>query len=800
MNRNNNNNQGVNSTQNNQTQNNSNQLNMWNPYAFPLLQQLFQQTQNTNQQQNENQQNQQNNIPLNQLQFFNLFTNMQCLEQMFQNYQNNQNTQNVNENNSTEEIETNGSIPEQPELDKNFIDILRDGLPQVTGNQPGRKIEIPHITWIGGQRNTEVLCVDGAIFHWNNGNSYRCKHYRTTGCPVHGKLLDNGEFKYVKSTKDSHNHTVADYLNYVQKEENIKAAKDEKNAGKTATQIYNETIIQGATQRRSLNLGQIQKALETNPTPHTVSEIVLSDEEKEYLVFQDKEMLVFADKSLYECVKQSPHYYIDGTFKSVTQELFYQLYSVHFENNGGVFPAFYSLMIDKKPSSYQKMFDIIERELGEKIFHMKKVVLGDFEIQGIKAFGPEIDKRACYFHFVNNIFRRAKKEAYKEYKARKSYHACCKTLMVMPLIPKHRINEALQFMKQKYKSEKEKSIIEYFERNYILKRYKMDFWWIGDLNRRTNNNVESFNSMLNRFIRIHNPPIHKFIKKLNEIIKDVNNKATLVINHDNRPRTKVIVREKNRSIKNILENEENENIQLLICHLIEAANIDKKIKEGLYDDKNINDESSENETSEMIEEEEMNNDLHGFGDNELSENETSKMMEEEQMNSDSDGFGDDESGENERNKMIEDDQINKDIQCYQDDSDLTENNENATDEDIIHIPSDTDDNDDENASDEDIINLLSDKEDHDEDCSDELYDSEKETNSSDSSNESIEIKERSTKSIKEVKKDKEEMPRKEKSMTDRDKRHELFKEGRRKMMEESKKKNRHENGKKKSKK
>ena len=140
-------------------------------------------------------------------------------------------------------------------------------------------------------------------------------------------------------------------------------------------------------------------------------------------------------------------------------------------------------------------------------------MLGDFEILGMKCFGKNVDRRTCFFHFCQNIFKRVKKISLKDYLQKTPFQALAKSLMVMPLLPKKRLEDAFAFLKKKYTSTICKKLISYFERNYIKKRYNRNNWWIGDLTKRTNNNVESFNSRFNRFVRIHNPRIHKLIKK-----------------------------------------------------------------------------------------------------------------------------------------------------------------------------------------------------------------------------------------------------------------------------------------------
>ena len=284
-----------------------------------------------------------------------------------------------------------------------------------------------------------------------------------------------------------------------------------------------------------------------------MNDIELSEEESKYLVYRDEEMMLFGDNRLYQCFVESKQNYIDGTFKSVNKELFYQLYTVHFESNGGVFPVFYALLPNKQKGTYEKLFRKIEDIVHVKVFHQEKVVLGDFEILGIKGLGSEIDRRICLFHFCQNLFRRAKKISFIEYKKRKSFHALCKSLMVFPLLPFDRIDEAFDFLKNKYNSENEKKMLEFFERNYLKGRFNRKHWWIYDLTKKTNNNVESFNSKFNRFVRVNNPSISKLINKLNKTVEDVHKKAVSIINYDNRPREKPKNREKSKSIRIIIE-------------------------------------------------------------------------------------------------------------------------------------------------------------------------------------------------------------------------------------------------------
>ena len=55
---------------------------------------------------------------------------------------------------------------------------------------------------------------------------------------------------------------------------------------------------------------------------------------------------------------------------------------------------------------------------------------------------------------------------------------------------------------------------------------------------KTNNSVESFNSMFNRIVKIPHPTLHKLIPKLHGVINDIYKKAVNIDNNDNPIRRK----------------------------------------------------------------------------------------------------------------------------------------------------------------------------------------------------------------------------------------------------------------------
>ena len=57
-------------------------------------------------------------------------------------------------------------------------------------------------------------------------------------------------------------------------------------------------------------------------------------------------MFIFASELGLQCLAESKHWYTDGTFK-VSPELFFQLYTIHGQQRGSIFPCVFGLLPNK---------------------------------------------------------------------------------------------------------------------------------------------------------------------------------------------------------------------------------------------------------------------------------------------------------------------------------------------------------------------------------------------------------------------------------------------------------------------
>ena len=92
-------------------------------------------------------------------------------------------------------------------------------------------------------------------------------------------------------------------------------------------------------------------------------------------------MIVFSTPKFLSLLEQSNTWYADGTFK-VFPEYFFQLYTIHAEKDGHVYPCVYALP-DKRECTYS----ILLRKLLELFPGLNPTnIMVDFEKAAINAF------------------------------------------------------------------------------------------------------------------------------------------------------------------------------------------------------------------------------------------------------------------------------------------------------------------------------------------------------------------------------------------------------------------------------
>ena len=479
---------------------------------------------------------------------------------------------------------------------------------------------IPKLEWFEGQRGTSHPCFEGYLFYHSRGNIYRCKHH-LKGCRV--TIKKTGEtFQYETGSKETHNGHDIDYYNLLQTKKNKEAAKDLKNIGKTSNQIASENQVPESNLRRSTCIKQIHNNQEIPPNPKTTAEIIINGENRKHLLFQSNDMIIFGDKRLFSFLIETKNIYCDGTFSILPKHLFYQLYSIHVQIDRNVIPVFFGFLNGKSNDIYKIFFNKCEEISGIPFLHSKKCMLGDFEIANFNFLNDQIEKKSCIFHFGQNIYRKIQKIDSVEYETKGSFYCLGRCLMVLPLISMELIDETINYLKNKFTSENEKELLDYFINNYINGNYDIKMWNLRDKSIKSNNFVESHHNAFRKFVgnRKH-LNIHELFLKLNQYIDNTFNKTIKIYNQFQSSRKKVKDHYKNLQVEDILYHEKDYQIYRLLMNLTKCYNefLNEIEMNCEYEEENENEinfnfeeiEEMRNEMNESLETREynINNDI-----------------------------------------------------------------------------------------------------------------------------------------------------------------------------------------------
>ena len=101
-------------------------------------------------------------------------------------------------------------------------------------------------------------------------------------------------------------------------------------------------------------------------------------------------------------------WFCDGTFR-VVPDLFTQLYTIHAEKDGVIFPCIYALLPNKTEATYDRLFMKL-LEIEPSLNPLRIMV--DFEKAAINALEENFISviTGCFFHHSQNIFRHVQEQ------------------------------------------------------------------------------------------------------------------------------------------------------------------------------------------------------------------------------------------------------------------------------------------------------------------------------------------------------------------------------------------------------
>jgi hypothetical protein len=283
---------------------------------------------------------------------------------------------------------------------------------------------------------------------------WRCTEYRKQKCKA--RLHSTGTETI--SEIGEHNH-AADAV-YIEKEMAICQIREQAvNTNETAQKIVSDVSVNMTAdvaammpQQRSIKrcVRRYREAESTHPAnPKSLEDLVVSipytvtSSDEPFLLYDggdtqepQERMLIFSTERNLKILKDSQHWFMDGTFKACPT-LFHQMYTVHASFNKAIIPLVYCLLPGKTTAIYKNLFE--QMHILRSGLQPLSVMI-DFEQAAITAintaFGDATKIRACYFHFLQCIFRKVCFYGLKKkYNTEKEFAGKIKMLAALSFVP-----------------------------------------------------------------------------------------------------------------------------------------------------------------------------------------------------------------------------------------------------------------------------------------------------------------------------------------------------------------------------
>lgn len=242
----------------------------------------------------------------------------------------------------------------------------------------------------------------------------------------------------------------------------------------------------------------------------------------------------------------------DGTFKTVP-DVFYQLYTLHGEVMGKLYPLVYCLTMRKTEETYRRIFAEVKSltlQLNPPLQLLPQFIMTDMEaavIQAARAEFPGSVHKICLFHFSQAIWRQVIGNGLKA-----DYHNPnnrtirndVQCLMSLPFVPETDILQVFDLLID-HVDPRVLPIAEYVEATYVRGRrargrrratpplFPSNLWCahesvLNDL-QRTTNEAEGWHSRFQRMLVSHHASMWKFLEAVRKDQQDTSNQITQIL-------------------------------------------------------------------------------------------------------------------------------------------------------------------------------------------------------------------------------------------------------------------------------
>lgn len=221
----------------------------------------------------------------------------------------------------------------------------------------------------------------------------------------------------------------------------------------------------------------------------------------------------------------------------VVPNLFFQLYSIHFNFINGICPAaVYCLLPNKSAETYSRVHDALKNLIPTAA---PGSILVDFERAAINAFStayPTAQVRGCYFHLCQSVVRKVNEVGLKiDYENNDEVRGFVRCLSALAFVPPEDVTEAFDLLVDTMPPgiDHLDELISYFEHTYIRGRrlrgranafgpalFPIEVWSQHaagvDGIARTTNSVEGWHHGLQSLFQCHHPTLWNFLSGIKQ--------------------------------------------------------------------------------------------------------------------------------------------------------------------------------------------------------------------------------------------------------------------------------------------
>ncbi|CAF3834472.1 unnamed protein product [Rotaria sordida] len=265
------------------------------------------------------------------------------------------------------------------------------------------------------------------------------------------------------------------------------------------------------------------------PSGHLPEDLKKTYRGEDFLLYEDNEMIIFTTKTNLSILKQSKHWFADGTFK-VCPDDFYQLFTLHALMVSIVIPLVYGLLVGKSTKDYNSF---LEKVLEQDDFRPESIQT-DFEsgtLKSIKELLPNVSHKGCLFHFGQNVWRHVQDNSLsKKYQEDDTFRTNVKKLIALAFLPLNDIINGFDLIAAEFDDDDDtENLLNYFEKTWVGEKkrrgvgrkkplFDHKLWNIYDRVianlPRSNNAVEGWHHAFANRVAISHPTVAKLTEKI----------------------------------------------------------------------------------------------------------------------------------------------------------------------------------------------------------------------------------------------------------------------------------------------